>query len=435
MTKLFQTEVSHENFQDTDNTIGNEDMANILSASQDIADIENEARSIDAVTASSEELISNLQTEVDVESRILDSDTSKLSGNIVVLANLSLTNAYDALGVSDFERIGAISHESANASPVTALKVSHEEKQSLIKRAIDLVRKLFKKFGLLLKKLRVKAVLLTENVSKAAKGLAITIAEKNSDYSSTINLDEKKHTKLASKLVLNTISGEKKLTIDSYKELVKVSTESMDAVEKVFTTYNEKFNEINSGSDKYTSKDANAVMSDFVTAIEVTELNLDDANTLGTSLVRTTANSTKIVTITKPKMFKDGIEVTKAQLISRLNSMEPHISENAHKKDSINIKSVPTKYTLSDLVKLLETIGVFSKNAKKVVEANLKVTDKIEKAVESLKDTEGAQGVVKFAGIAGTKAALEATLWYVNINKSTLNAVSYIWGQKVATKK
>jgi len=155
------------------------------------------------------EVADAMDTQIAVESAILAA--GEVPVGVAQMAAVSLQNNATMLGM-DISTV-AISAESIEQSPTTALKVALEEKESTFKLIIKKIKEMFSKLWSNIKKLAAKALAFVSGYEKKFNALAKAAAELG-ELKKDAKISDGENKKIANKFYF-TMAGEKKIKVST----------------------------------------------------------------------------------------------------------------------------------------------------------------------------------------------------------------------------
>ena len=208
--KLFDV-VSIEEYSPAETTMSIEDVIGMEDADNDVTLIASQIETgINSMEASAE-AAGMLEAQIAVEEAILDAGTATYG--IAQLANVSLQNTAALVGINP-ERF-AISNESMESNPTTALRVSVESAKETFNAIIEKIKAFFSRMWSKMKKMYVKLALTFTNYEKKFAALQKAADELSGDFKEGVSgkFSDSEGKKIANKIAYELISNNGKLSV------------------------------------------------------------------------------------------------------------------------------------------------------------------------------------------------------------------------------
>ncbi len=208
--KLFDV-VSIEDYTPAEVMMDITEVIGMEDADNDVALMANEIETgINSMEASAE-AADMLAAQIAVEEAILDAGTATYG--IAQLANVSLQNTAALVGINP-ERF-AISNESMESNPTTALRVSVESAKETFNAIIEKIKAFFSRMWSKMKKMYVKLALTFTNYEKKFVALQKSADELTGDFKEGVSgkFSDSEGKKIASKFTMELITNGGKLAI------------------------------------------------------------------------------------------------------------------------------------------------------------------------------------------------------------------------------
>jgi len=423
--------------------LGNEDytgvaaelsIEEIIAADDAVAEVQEAGNEVIALSRAMDEgqaMSVSLEEQITVESALL-SKPEKIAASTVILAQESMRVTAAILG-ADINALN-ISNEAIEKSPVTALEISIEEKESLLKRVISQLKLILSKIIASVKKLGAKLVVAVSGVENKAKAQAKAIKELkpnkapkslsektvksiNSKYSAIVAIDHSilrgiEHGLLYSSPDVIGSFGQRlgniaQIAADGISELGSDESENGKVVAKINETIKKSIN------DDFTAKKDNLVDSDDKDGI-ISSINGNAIKVFGYKLSEETSSSLSekdaIAAIKANKFFFNTVKVESPE--AKLTPMPVSDMSKINKQVSDAAK---------DIKKYLKTVDSSEKLYKNFIE---KVDKKDYKDYKVSAVSAAAHGLQSFNGsvvpsaMLGQLSAIKAGLSIVNMMMS-----------------
>ena len=388
----------------------------------DIADIEKEHDNIHATISLANTVASNLGAQVSQESALLTKPESVTAG-AVILSQESLVATAKLLGAEG--TLAGLSVESMEANPVTSLELSIEEKQSLIKRVIETIKVLFKKFSAMFKKLYAKVLVAMTGTSTQIEKLKTEIADMKEFVVAKDNENVLKvvNGKLGAAVKLTGAAKVDKAFVDLSLNMSK--TEDGLALYAIPSYVSGVATDIDSAygklKDENKGSDVKALIDEVLKGYSKT-------------LVRFDGKSVKNLTVVGPEVDEKAEKITKQQAVDILAKVTFKIEA----EDADEIKSFDA-VGQDDLVAALDAVMVSAKDIKKFADGVDKVVVDANKTVDKLKEGDDDKKylpVTKAANVIIGNAGIDMILGRVGLIKGfTSLGATALKEAKAADKK
>ena len=406
--KLFdQVEVSQEEIAPVEVApLDPVEMMETAEAFADIQQIEDEAVVAHEAIAIADTVVASLEAQVNVDKGLLADKASVNKGN-VILSQETLKATAAILG-ANIESIN-LSSEAIEADPAEALAISVEAKDGFVKKVIDNIKLLFKKFTALLKKLYTKAVVAMTGVAKQAEKLKADLEAGKKDAKPTIELTEQ-------------LVGIMKANIGS---LVIALGGSFDA------TYGLKLAALSKETDII--KDGSASIQGLAKAIkasidglkdEVSKADLEkeiksavDAVIIDDVVVKYDGMAVKSIVVVTPELKEDKYSKDAAEKV--LKGITVKLEQETLDIKEFKITSV--KY--DDLINITGHLIKPAKNIKGFLSKVESVVKDVESKVEKL-DDEAYMPAIKFGQVFVGNIAMDVVVGTLNNIKRTFSTVA-----------
>jgi len=407
--KLFdQVELSQEGITTTTKAADLDavEMMETAEAFADIQRIEDEAAVAHEAIAIADTVVASLEAQVNVDKSLLADKASVNKGN-VILSHETLRSTAAILG-ADIESIN-LSSEAIEADPAEALAISVEAKEGFVKKVIDNIKLLFKKFVALLKKLYTKAVVAMSGVAKQAEKLKSDLVDSQKDAKSVIELNEQ----LVGKMKANVGALVIKLSgsfdakfgmliakISKETPIVKYGAASIEGLAKAIKA------SIDGLKDEVSK-------SDLEKEIKAAK----DAVVADGAIIKYDGMGYKIIRVATPELKEDKYSKDAAAKI--LKSIAGKLEQE--KLDDKEFKVTSVKY--EDLITIASNLVDPAKNIKgflSKVEAEVK---DVEKKVEKL-DDEAYMPAIKFGQVFVGNVAMDTVVGTLNNIKRTFSTIA-----------
>jgi len=333
-----------------------------------------------------------------------------VTSSTVVLSMESLHATAALIGAESL--VATISTEAIEGNPVSSLEISIEEKGALIKKIVESIKLIFKKFVTMLKSLYVKAVVAMTGIAKQAKSLKAMLDE-NKANGKDVTLHDKMAAAIKGKLgaAIVKLGGNKLDTTFATKFIAELKdTATLAGFGKIPNAIKTHVDEVSKETGKIKAEE-------FVDMLKINMV--ISYNGMGVKLL--VAN----VPVEKDKEYT-GEEAAKVLA-----------------KVTFSVKSTPVEdkeFTLkdikySDLGMIANQIVVPAEKAKDYLTEVEKATADVERAIEDIAKTEDDRYIaaVKFGNVMVSNIALDKVLGYVNGLKNLMGVVNAV--AKVALKK
>ena len=374
----------------------------------DIADIEREHENTQATIALADTVTSNLEAQVAHESAVLAKPES-ITAATVILSQESLVATAKLLGAED--TLAGLSVESMEANPVTSLELSIEEKQGLIKRVIETIKVLFKKFVTMFKKLYTKALVAMTGIAKQAEALEKEIKETKDGKDVEVK-DGEKLAKLINAKLGAVIEREKASGVDKTLLTTLMSTVANLGKTGAFASAT---SDLVSVIEKST-KD----LKDEVEGKDLKKI-IDDMEAVGMGVLRVDGNTIKKTKMTRPEV-DEGKKYTKQQAIDVIAKVSYGVeSKKAEEKKGLG------KIAFSDLAEMAKALVEPAKGLKKFAENVDKSIENASKTIEKLKEGEDDKKYLpatKMANVMIANVGIDMVLGYIGAVKGSLAVVT-----------
>lgn len=354
----------------------------------------------------------NLEQQIAVETAIMAKPES-VTSSTVVLSMESLHATAALIGAESL--VAMISTEAIEGNPVSSLEISIEEKGALIKKIVESIKLIFKKFVTMLKSLYVKAVVAMTGIAKQAKSLKAMLDENKANGKDVV-LDDKMAAAVKGKLgaAIVKLGGNKFDTTFANKYIAELKDSAQLAeFGKVPTSMKDLIDTV-AGKDK----------------IKAEELVTDTA-TAGKSDTVISYSGMGVKTLVANVPVEKDKEYTGLEGAKVLTRVTFSVKSTPVEDKEFTLKDI--KY--SDLGMIANQITVPAEKAKDYLTEVEKATADVEKAIEDIAKTEDDKYIaaVKFGNVMVSNIALDKVLGYVNGLKNLMGVVSAV--AKVALAK
>ena len=396
-----------------------DDMADYNSALEAMHDIEQEYLVDTNALVSAETVVDTITQQVEVEKGLLDSGS--VTASTVILSMETLKNTMQILGVED--QVISISTEAMELDPVESLVISLEEKDTMLTKAIDLVKKLFKKIQATIKKYLTKAVVLYTGISKQAKVLADNIVRDGA--SGEFAIDEVTAGKIDNSCLgsfikyygddVNFDSTLVKALSDFDKENIVAKTTSglsviKENLDKVYTSIKDG----DSVSKPVVEAMLDSIATEYATVASESKL-----------IVSYGIQSVRVLVASTPSVSNEDGSITKDRIVALLKDIR---LESSALDLKIDLKI--TGISKSDMVKILGQVVESSDNTKKHfknVEDQIASSADMVSNLSKIEDNSLYSPVVKFANTLISNVAMDYVLNRTKILKTTYSVCNEIY--------
>ena len=415
----------------TESTLAIEDVMEADIATEEVQEVAAEIAAYGRAIEDGGSVAARLEDQIAVESALV-AEPEKVAASTVVLSYESLKVTAAVLGAD----LGAmsISTEAMEKSPVSALEISIEEKESFLKKVVAKIKAILKKIADSVKKLVAKIVIAVSGVEKKATALEAKVKA----------LDEKLAPKKLSEKTVAAIQAKYGVMISKGIDAVNVkaiidvaggdkATSIAKALETMSASVEKALGEL--GDD---AKANGAKVKEVVAAAE--KVITDNAKDFGATEVKgevisASGNTVKYAMLALPEV-KD--EVSKAEAVSAIKAIKVTLGNATVSGEKAEV-SVIGKSVLEAIAGAIVTeakeVKKYSGEYKKLQEAG----DKIVKDIEGTKLAEdvqpGLSGVLSSVQTVNGQVITSLIFGYLGALKDGMNVVNMIAGEYKAEKK
>ena len=415
--KLFdQVEVSQEEIAPAKAVVLDPvEMMETAEAFAEIQQIEDEAAVAHEAIAIADTVVASLEAQVNVDKGLLADKASVNKGN-VILSQETLKATASILG-ANIESIN-LSSEAIEADPAEALAISVEAKEGFVKKVIDNIKLLFKKFTALLKKLYTKAVVAMSGVAKQAEKLKADLIEDKKDAKPTIELTEQLVGKMKANVGALVVKLGGSFDAKFGQEVAKISKETT-IVKDGSKSIEDLAKAIKASIDGLKDEVSKADLEKEVKAAE-------DAVVANGAAVKYAGMAVKVIKVVAPELKEDKYSKDAAEKV--LKGIAVKLEQETLDDKEFKVASV--KY--DDLINITGYLIEPAKNIKGFlakVEAEVK---DVESKVEKL-DDEAYMPAIKFGQVFVGNVAMDVVVGTLNNIKRTFSTVAAL--RKAATSE